>query len=183
MKALDPGHNRAVCLHSRETVLILWQILPMKTIYAAACCLVLLLFARCATIAHGPLQKFVVTAEPKVAAVYIDGRSYGHTPTVVRLSRRKSHTLVLKLDGYQPYELLLKRKIDGWVFGNLMVGGIPGIAIDLLTGSIFRLTPKDIYPTLQASRGFVGNESIAVIVTMQPDRQWQKIGQLPGTGR
>jgi len=74
--------------------------------------------------------------------------------------------------------LLLKRKLDGWAFGNIMVGGIPGIAIDLMTGSIFRLTPKDIYPTLQASRGFTGNESIAVVVTMTPAEGWTRIGGL-----
>ena len=94
------------------------------------------------------------------------------------MSRRKSHYLELKLDGYQTYQLNLKRKLDGWILGNLFTGGIPGIAIDFLTGSIFRLTPKDIYPTLQAGKLYTGNESIAVLVTMQPESSWEKIGEL-----
>ncbi|HTE26979.1 PEGA domain-containing protein [Flavitalea sp.] len=150
----------------------------MKTIYIASFCLAGMLFSRCATIAHGPLQKFVVTAEPRIASVYVDGKHYGQTPIVIHMSRRKSHYLELKLDGYQPYQLNLKRKLDGWAYGNLFIGGIPGIAIDFLTGSIFRLTPKDIYPTLQASKLVTANESIAVLVTMKPGTSWEKIGKL-----
>jgi PEGA domain-containing protein len=140
-----------------------------------------ILFTGCATIAHGPLQKFVITADPKVASIYIDGRYFGKTPAVVRMKRSHSHTLLLKLDGYQPYELKLKRKLDGWAFGNLAVGGVPGIAIDLLSGSIFRLTPKDIYPTLTASTRR-GDESVAVLITLTPQTHWERIGRLATAG-
>ena len=150
----------------------------MKTTCFASFCLLWILFSGCATIAHGPLQKFVVTAEPKIASVYVDGKLYGQSPIVIRMSRRKNHLLEIKLEGYQTYQLNLKRKLDGWAFGNLFTGGIPGIAIDLLTGSIFKLTPKDIYPTLQAGKLHTGNESIAVLVTMQPEEGWEKIGEL-----
>jgi hypothetical protein len=164
-------------------VLILLQILLMKTIYIAALCLVTIAFTGCATIAHGPLQKFVVTADPKIASVYVDGKHYGSTPIVIRMSRRKNHLLELKLDGYQTYQLNLKRKVDGWAYGNLFTGAIPGIAIDLLTGSIFRLTPKDIYPTLQAGNKMIGNESIAILLTMKPESGWTKIAGLEITGK
>jgi PEGA domain-containing protein len=150
----------------------------MKSLHFVYLCLHVILFSACATIAHGPLQKFVVTADPKVAEVYIDGRHYGHTPLVVRLMRRQNHRIVLRLDGYQPYELNLKRKFDGWAFGNIATGGLPGLAIDYLTGSLFKLTPKDIYPTLQASTGIPGTETVAVLLTMTPDPAWQKIGEL-----
>jgi hypothetical protein len=151
----------------------------MKTIYLLWLCLIVVFFSHCATIAHGPLQKFVITADPKVASIYIDGRYYGKTPGVIRMKRNRSHLLVLKLDGYQPYELQLKRKLDGWAFGNLATGGIPGIAIDLLSGSIYRLTPKDIYPTLTATSR-KGDESVAVLITLTPQNHWEPIGKLQG---
>lgn len=150
----------------------------MKTLNMLCFCVAVFLLTGCATMIHGPLQKFVVTADPKIAAVYVDGRHYGKTPIVIHMTRRKSHLLELKLDGYQTYQLTLKRKFDEWSFANIMTGGIPGLAIDLLTGSIYKLTPKDIYPTLQASRGLVGNESIAVMVTLKPMKEWEKIGTL-----
>ncbi|RYZ19924.1 MAG: PEGA domain-containing protein [Chitinophagaceae bacterium] len=159
------------------------QTLPMKTLYLACISLASMLFSGCATIAHGPLQKFVVTADPRVAAVYIDGKHYGQTPIVIHMSRKRSHLLELRLDGYQPYQLNLKRKLDGWAYGNIMLGGLPGVAIDLLTGSIFRLTPKDIYPTLQASKRIAVNESIAVLITLKPEDNWEKIGALPEINR
>jgi PEGA domain len=165
-------------LHTSKTVLILSQILLMKTIYFTSFCLLWVIFSGCATIAHGPLQKFVVTAEPKIASVYVDGKLYGQSPIVIRMSRKKNHLLEIKLEGYQTYQLNLKRKLDGWAFGNLFIGGIPGIAIDLLTGSIFKLTPKDIYPTLQAGTRPTGNESIALLITMKPATGWEKIGEL-----
>ena len=93
------------------------------------------------------------------------------------MARRKNHLLLLRIDGYQPYELPLKRKLDGWVFGNLVIGGIPGIAIDFLTGSIYRLTPRDIYPTLTINSS-TGSDEVALYVTMSPDPSWEMIGKL-----
>ncbi|RYF98540.1 MAG: PEGA domain-containing protein, partial [Chitinophagaceae bacterium] len=128
-------------------------------------------------VAHGPLQKFVIISEPRVTSIYIDGKDFGKTPAVVRLSRRKNHILQLKLDGYETYEVKLKRKIDGWVFGNIALGGIAGIGIDLLTGSMYRLTPKDIYPTLVAKTPSNGSD-VALMITLKPDPSWQKIGEI-----
>jgi len=85
--------------------------------------------------------------------------------------------LLLRIDGYQPYELPLKRKLDGWIFGNLVIGGIPGIAIDFLTGSIYRLAPRDIYPTLTINTT-TGSNEVAVLITMLPDPSWEVIGKL-----
>ncbi|RYY19271.1 MAG: PEGA domain-containing protein [Chitinophagaceae bacterium] len=130
----------------------------------------------CATIVHGPLQKFVITSDPRVAAVYVDGRPYGKTPAVIRMTRKKNHKLVLTLPGYEPYELLLKRKLDHWLFGNILVGAVPGIAIDLLTGSIYRLTPGDIYPTLRASDALTSSDAVVINVTLQPSEDWALIG-------
>lgn len=173
---LDCDHLFSPDLHSRKTQLILKQIRLMKACYYLA--LFCVLSTSCATMVHGPLQKFVVTSDPKVAAVYVDGKHFGQTPIVIRMSRKKNHLLELKLDGYQTYQLSLKRKLDDWFFGNIVFGAVPGIAIDLLTGSIFKLTPKDIYPTLQARRRPAGDDSVAILVTMNPQPGWQKIGQL-----
>ena len=149
----------------------------MKAIYWLCLCLIAALFSRCSTLVHGPLQKFVVTSDPRVASVYVDGKHYGKTPVVIRMARKKDHILLLRLAGYQPYELRLKRKVDGWIFGNVLTGGLPGVAIDYLTGSIYRLTPKDIYPTLTINNT-TGNNEVALLITMHPDPSWEKIGKL-----
>jgi hypothetical protein len=150
----------------------------MKNLYPLFLLLVASSFlCSCATLVHGPYQKFVITADPKVAEVYIDGHRFGNTPTVVRMTRWKNHRLELRLEGYKPYELQLKRKLDAWAFGNIALGGPLGIGIDALSGAMYRLTPKDIYPTLTRNRR-TGAESLAIFITLKPEAGWVKIGML-----
>ncbi len=140
----------------------------------------LFFFSNCALIIHGSRQKMVITCEPKVAAVFINGVSKGNTPLDIRLQRRKHHLIRIELDGYKPYEVQLKRKLDPWIFGNIVFGGLIGIAIDLGTGSVYKLSPKEIYPELTPQRPLSGepSDSIFITITLQPSPEWEKIGQL-----
>ena len=38
----------------------------------------------------------------------------------------------------------LMRPLGGWLFGNILIGGLIGIAIDFLTGSAYKLTPTTV---------------------------------------
>jgi hypothetical protein len=85
----------------------------------------------CATIAHGPRQNVLVTAEPSGAQVTVlsgspDGpqtlRSKpGVTPIKLSLARRDPN-IVLRLEkaGCPPSELRLKRSVSGWTAANLV---------------------------------------------------------------
>ena len=139
-----------------------------------------LLFTSCATIIHGSMQQVAVVCDPKKAKIDIDGVSLGHTPYLARLSRKNNHLLKIELEGYLPYEITLKRKLDGWIFGNIFLGGVIGIVIDAATGSMYTLSPKDVTTQLNSSSASTGRtkDGIYLSVVLKPDNNLTKIGQL-----
>ncbi len=150
----------------------------MKLRTALACTL-LLSTAACATIVQGSKQDISVSSTPAGAAVSVDGQAMGTTPAVLNLSRRNAHTLRLDLPGYAPYEMQLERKLSGWVWGNIVFGGIIGVVVDASTGAMYRLSPEAVDASLQTRTAVLdGRRTIQVAIVMTPDPSWEKIGQL-----
>ena len=133
-------------------------------------------FSGCATIMHGSRQGVFLTCEPRVAAVYIDGKLVGQTPMRVVLKRGKNHQLRMTLPGYKPFETELTRRLDGWAWGNII--GVVGIALDAYNGSMYRLKPKDRYPELTPLSTDSTANSLSIRIVLQADPAWEKIGQL-----
>lgn len=134
----------------------------------------------CATIIHGSKQNVAIVSEPRKASIYIDEKSVGVTPFLARVARNRTHFIRIEMEGFQTYETVLKRKLDGWIFGNILIGGIIGIAIDAASGSMYTLSPKDVTVQLNASSAtnYSTKEGVYFSVTLKPDPAWQKIGQL-----
>ena len=103
----------------------------------------------CATIMHGTRQDISITSVPSGAAVTVDGQDRGKTPVAVELSRKDKHLLKLELPGFLPFEQYLVRKVSGWVWGNLVFGGIPGLAVDAITGGLYKVSPDEVTATLK----------------------------------
>jgi len=102
----------------------------------------------CATVMNTPYQNVPVTSSPLGAVVIAS--SSGHkiiTPGSFRLRRNVSTVLTAELDGYGTMTKTLKPSI--WNFwglcGNVLVGGIPGIVVDGITGSSMVLIPKEVH--------------------------------------
>ena len=87
----------------------------------------------------------------------------------------------MTLDGYHPYELTLTKKSNGWVWGNIVFGGLIGLVVDASTGSLYKLSPEQVNADLK-SNGTAsiseGESSLFVAVTLKPDEAWQKIGNI-----
>ena len=152
--------------------------MPRKTLSLILITIITFFFSGCATIMHGSRQGVFLTCEPRVAAVYIDGKYLGQTPMGAVLSRGKNHHLKMELPGYKPFETELTRKLDGWAFGNIL--GVVGIALDAYNGSMYRLSPRDIYPELipLPAAGATTSNGLSIKIILHPDPQWEKIGQL-----
>lgn len=122
----------------------------------------------------------VITCEPRVADVFVDGARIGQTPLTVKLKRAHNHKIRICLEGYLPYEANLSRRLDGWIFGNILIGGFIGIGVDVVSGSMFRLTPAEIYPELKANAaaGLRSTDDISVVLQLKSDPGGEKIGQL-----
>jgi hypothetical protein len=60
--------------------------------------------------------------------------------------------LVLETAGYNPYETHVVSTIDGWYFGNILLGGLVGMLIvDPITGDMYTLSPMDVNCNLAPS--------------------------------
>lgn len=121
--------------------------------------LVALLLAGCASIISGKSQEVRVHSNPSAARLAItqvdkDGTHMtvweGVTPANVNLRRKGRYAMRLDLEGYQPVEMDMHRGTNGWVFGNLLLGGLIGIAIDYSTGAARKVLPGEVVVDLVA---------------------------------
>ncbi len=116
--------------------------------------------AGCASIMSGTKQKIAVNSEPSGADIKIEpGDLTAKTPTVLTLKRKDGpYRLTISMPGYEPYEVYIKASTNGWIWGNILIGGIIGVAIDYSTGAAVRLDTKDIMANLKKS-GTAMNDS------------------------
>jgi|SRR5690606_6759571 len=134
----------------------------------------------CATIMSGAKQNVKISSSPSQATVIVDSLEIGKTPLKTKLKRKQNHIVRLELEGYQPYEIELKRKFNAWIIGNAMIGGAVGVIVDLATGSFYYLSPKELNVELENGTVFSkdNDSDIYIGVTLNPDPNWQKGGEL-----
>jgi uncharacterized protein YceK len=133
----------------------------------------------CATIMHGTSQDIGITSHPTGARVTIDNQEFGTTPVVAKLSRKDNHTIHMELPGYQPDDATVTRSTSGWVWGNIVFGGLIGLAVDAISGGLYKLTPEEVTGDLVATgQGELDGADIIIAVVLQPDPSWEKIGKL-----
>lgn len=102
-------------------------------------------FNGCATIVSGKSQDITVRSTPPGADILIDGTVAGTTPMVVNLVRKKRHEIQLKKAGYSDVSRATTRGFNWWFLGNLIFGGIIGLIVDPITGSMFSVKPEEIH--------------------------------------
>ena len=150
----------------------------------------LLALAGCASIMHGTSQDIGFQSTPTNAKVAVDGLPMGNTPVVAKLSRKDNHIVKMNLDGYQPFEATLTRSTSGWVWGNIVFGGLIGLAVDAMTGGLYNLNPNQISgqlaqgvpPQGKPPTAMLSKEGIYIAVILRPDPSWQRIGTLVKLG-
>lgn len=138
----------------------------------------------CATIMHGSSQEVSINSQPTGATVAVDGQPAGVTPVVSHLRRKDTHRITVTMDGYQPFELATTRSTSGWVWGNIVFGGLIGLAVDAISGGLYNVKPDQVQAQLAqsgASRATVQDGNIYVFLVPRPDPTWEKIGQLQRT--
>jgi hypothetical protein len=98
----------------------------------------------CATIVTGKYQNVSVTSEPSGAKVSAgDGLSIT-TPGTFKLARNQRYTLTAEYPGAEPQQKELKRVVQGWFWGNILLVSGTGCAVDLTSGSAYKLIPDKV---------------------------------------
>ncbi|HYR31159.1 MAG TPA: PEGA domain-containing protein [Gemmatimonadales bacterium] len=134
----------------------------------------------CATIMHGSSQSVSIASQPTGASVMIDNQPAGVTPVAAKLKRKDMHHIAIKMDGYQPFEMVTTRKVSGWVWGNIIFGGLIGLAVDAMTGGLYEVRPEEVNGQLVKSGAVLSRHdgNVYVFLVPQADPSWRKIGQL-----
>ncbi len=122
------------------------------------CCLLLMIcgstVSGCATIVSG--RKTEVTLDNSGGATYfsvLDNNNRvidsGVTPKQVTLKTTqtwlqpaKYHVIYASQDGVEQHDL--NAGLNWWTAGNIVIGGVPGIAIDAATGALWKFQPQVI---------------------------------------
>lgn len=139
----------------------------------------LLLFTQaCGTIIHGTTQEVGISSHPGNATVTINGQNHGNTPMLIDLKRKDSHMVKLELEGYQTYETNLIRKTSGWVWGNIVFGGLIGLVIDASAGGMYKLSPEQIEAELRSSQTGALSDGLYIAVVLEADPSWEQVGSL-----
>ena len=144
---------------------------------------VAVVIAGCATIMHGTSQEVGISSSPTGATVTVDNQAAAVTPYVAKLSRKDKHVVHLAMPGYAPADLTLTRKTSGWVWGNIVFGGLIGLAVDAISGGLYNLTPEQLAATLAQQNASIApvKDGVYVVMVQQVNPAWTKVGQLTPT--
>lgn len=110
-----------------------------------------ILFSSCATIFGHSSYPVTINSDPTGAAVSITDKSgkevfKGTSPATVTLKSssgffaRAEYQVKISAPGYAEQVIPINYKLNGWYFGNLLIGGVLGMLIvDPATGAMWKL--------------------------------------------
>lgn len=112
------------------------------------------MFSGCASIMHGGGDQVVgIATNPVGATIIIEGQRYT-SPAKVNLKRNQNYIGTVEMDGYETASFTVTKKISGWVWGNIVFGGLVGLVIDLAIGGAHNLNPDNV--TVDLKRKMLG---------------------------
>ena len=117
---------------------------------------ILLVAGGCATVVHGTRQVIPVNSNPQGAIVTESNSNQQiRTPGSFDLKRNKKVVLTARLSGYDAMTITLKPtgKILGATAGNILLGGIPGLIVDQVSGAAYELEPRSAFFNFEERMG------------------------------
>ncbi len=109
------------------------------------CSVLMLSGSGCCTIMSGSTQKIPISSTPAGARITADTGTSITTPGSIVLERKTAHTLVAEYPGSKQQQQQLQPKLNNWVWGNILIGGVIGLVIDIVSGSVNELQPKEVH--------------------------------------
>ncbi|MDV6235971.1 hypothetical protein CH379_010085 [Leptospira ellisii] len=106
--------------------------------------LLILGLVNCATIVSDNVYNYTIASDPVGATVEISMKGYAApvaqitTPGAQALNLKNDYSLKFQLKGYKETVVDIRKDVDGWVWGNILIGGLIGLLIDYSTGSMYK---------------------------------------------
>jgi len=150
-----------------------------RTLHFLCIAIALFVSSSCASIVSKSNWPVDVGSSPAGATVTITNQNgavvyRGMTPGKVSLKsgagffKKASYTVKFEMEGYNPLEVPLTCKLNGWYFGNLVFGGLIGfLIVDPATGAMYKLSEPFVDGSLtKNSTGAVNTEHTLKICTI-----------------
>lgn len=107
----------------------------------------------CTTMTRGTNDVWEITTEPIGAEVSTsNGYHCDATPCAIRMPRRSEFIATVTMDGYEPATVSVTHRVSGaggaGMAGNVLVGGLIGVAVDASTGAMNDLVPNPVHLVL-----------------------------------
>lgn len=140
------------------------------------------LLSGCSSIVSKSDYAVAIASNPEAANFTVVNRSgvvvhSGVTPTTVTLKsssgyfKGETYTITFNKEGYPDKVYTMKSGIDGWYFGNILIGGLVGILIvDPLTGAMYSL-PERVDVSLDANSTEKEQLTVASISSLTDDQK------------
>lgn len=123
-----------------------------KLIHAIAAVAIASLCASCATITRGTTEQIQIVSDPPGAEARTSMGFVCVTPCTLQAGRKDEFTVTVSKPGYEPVEVAVTTKVNpggGAAFaGNVLVGGLVGMAADASTGAGLDHSPNPVDVTL-----------------------------------
>lgn len=100
------------------------------------------LVSGCATIMNEDMVSIPVYTTPPGARVTINGMDYTSPATVTAPRGKGDYKLHVSKDGFEPVDVLLVESADAWLWGNILFGGLIGLAVDFISGDAHDFEPE-----------------------------------------
>lgn len=110
--------------------------------------------AGCGTVVRGTTEDVRIIVEPDDAAVTTSlGHRCNAMPCTVKVARRDKFTVTASKPGYVTESVDVGTKVSGGgaagFAGNIVVGGVVGMGVDVATGAALDHTPNPVIITLR----------------------------------
>jgi hypothetical protein len=117
----------------------------MRTVCVVSILAIILLNFGCATIITGKHQSIPISSDPPGLKVKSSTGETIITPGEITFVRNRNYVLIAECPNGKVQQKQLKHGIQGWFFANILLGGLPGMIVDLCTGACDELKPKEVH--------------------------------------
>ena len=135
----------------------------------------------CATMFNSNPTSFSARSTPEGANVIVEGlqngdRFNGTTPETFSLSKGSDYQLTFELEGYESETILVRRSVNGWLIGSVLLGVLPAV-VDFATDSMWDHTMSVAAVEFTSA---AGNETRDAVITFgmtgpEGETQWVRV--------
>ena len=146
----------------------------------------ILLTSSCASIVSKSSYPIMISSTPSEASISVTNLAgtevyKGQTPATVSLKsgskffKKETYQVRFSKDGYKEKVVPINFKVDGWYWGNLLLGGVIGMLIvDPATGAMYKLDTELLNETLVESTASSTGKTLNIYGLNEIPSEWKE---------